>query len=275
MIVSDNPEVRVKITDWYRELDGLGMDAPSSEMIEAYQDNLPDMRDMSHQTNRGKHDIAKELGMRVAELENLLAGKLVLDVGCGEGVFAREASRLKRTHVLGIDYDPDIIADLPTSKQLEFAVGSGFDVQAVIGDATFDVVTVPFSSFTWATTPEDKLKAIDSPLAATNPGGTVMLIPLAQHLNYRRLTRQALANGKVLGFPHATKEDVERLGAACQVAEWMDYISIGHLFDMEQAGSIECAFRASLDNARGLSLHPVLSGPLDPRQESYSVAIQT
>jgi len=90
--------------------------------------------------------VQKRLELNVEKLEPL-AGKSVLDVGCGSGRFCHAYAEKGATRVLGVDFAPAMIdisnqlaKEIGVDKQCEFRVG-GFPEVVKDSDLPFDAST--------------------------------------------------------------------------------------------------------------------------------------
>ena len=119
----------------------------------------------------------------VASLGTSLAGRTLLDVGCGTGRRLREAGA---AHAVGVDLTPEMLA--MADGRASLAAG---DVRALpLADATFDVV--------WCRLVIGHLRELDAAYAelarVCRPGGTVVVTdfhPDATAAGHRRTFRDA------------------------------------------------------------------------------------
>jgi ribosomal protein L11 methyltransferase len=106
-----------------------------------------------------------------------LAGKAVLDAGTGSGVLAIAADRLGAARSMGIDFDPDAIQSARENLLLNpDATRVTFEVS--------DLATGPLPSADVVTanlTGALLVRSTEALLAATNPGGLLVLSGLMQH----------------------------------------------------------------------------------------------
>ena len=102
------------------------------------------------------------------KLPDDLAGKTVLDIGCNEGYFVREALRRGATRAVGIDMSPDLIAKAKARvPEGEFHTMSWWD----FGTEKFDYIL-----FLSAIHYESKQRKLLTKLSYNlNPGGTLVL----------------------------------------------------------------------------------------------------
>jgi putative methylase len=77
-------------------------------------------------------DLAAHI-VHVADLQDDIQGRTVLDLGCGTGMLSLGAALRSPERVVGIDIDP---APLSTARENERRVGAMTDVSWVRGDAT-------------------------------------------------------------------------------------------------------------------------------------------
>lgn len=247
---------------------------PTVEAYGAYSESLDFSMSIVHKTNRGKQAIAADLNMNVSELESLCAGKSVLDVGCGEGKFSQDLARLKRTDVTALDYDAEILSKVTERKNLETVLGSGFDIQEVLGDREFDVVISAFSSVHWARNADQKQRAISSALQACKIGGKTIFIPISADIDHREATRNALNRGIIRGYGPASPEQIKRGKDSIAVSDWLEFVGLNTLLSEEEAGKIDCTFVSSRDNARAIPIARAFRNDGDPTQERYSAIVE-
>lgn len=85
----------------------------------------------------GKYDSNSSEKLKAIQLPNDLSGKSVLDIGCNEGFFCREAINRGASHVLGIDTNDEIIKKARTRvPDAKFQTRSWWNIP----DEKFDVI---------------------------------------------------------------------------------------------------------------------------------------
>ena len=98
----------------------------------------------------------------------------ILDVACGTGVLTRRLSRLKETHVTGIDSSEAMLAVACTKGQAEGRplFLPGFAQELPLPDCSFKVVTVAFGLRNFA----DRGLALQQMHRVLEPGGKVFIL---------------------------------------------------------------------------------------------------
>jgi SAM-dependent methyltransferase len=151
------------------------------------------------------------------------AGSRVLDVGCGTGVFARDAARRVGTNgfVAGVDVNPGMLAvALRVAPELEWREGSAESLP--YDDAMFDAVVSQFGLMFFA----DRVAGLREMRRVLAPGGRLavavwdsldtipaysILVALIQHLVGKRAA-DALREPFILGEAEDVQALFERAG---------------------------------------------------------------
>lgn len=233
--------------------------APTADMIESHRTSTATIMSKTHKLDRGLVDLAVELDTNKKSLEEMFVGKSVLDIGCGTGRLAAEIARIKRTRVVALDHNPEMINRIPKMKNLTGVEGSGFDLAATIHDEQFDVVLSSFSSVLWARSEKEKIDSITSSIGATISGGTTLLVPVVSNPGYRmseaeRVTKSVMSGSSSIN-PHDALDMLQQL----YVAGWYDLAMFDTLHGLEDNGQIQLDFATSRANRAG-----------DQIQERYS-----
>ncbi|MDH4038596.1 MAG: methyltransferase domain-containing protein [Candidatus Krumholzibacteria bacterium] len=159
----------------------------------------------------------------LAKVTAVRGGSRVLDVGCGTGIFARDAARLVGStgFVAGVDPNPGMLTvALRVAPELEWREG----VAAALpyDDGVFDVVASQFGLMFF----DDRIAALRDMKRVLAPGGRLgvavwdaldnipaysILVALIQHLVGKRAA-DALRQPFVLGNPEAVRDLFERAG---------------------------------------------------------------
>ncbi len=251
----------------------VGSTAFTPALAEGLTYQLGEQQARTHQTNRTVGDIAAELSVSNNTVLKLLGGMSILDVGCGEGVFAKQLSRDKRTHVVGIDTNPSILPK-PSSDREEYRTGSGYNIRAAVHGTTFDAATIVYSSLTWARNPEQVRAAITSPLEVIRPGGTALFIPFLQHPKNTQSYFEAIKRGIIPGMPgKPTEAELEIITDDITAAGMMQLEALRTLHELEETGEVTVSHRPSRTNTTRKPLHPTLDAIHHP-YELYSVILQ-
>lgn len=127
--------------------------------------------------------------MMIDAMQNLgLAGKSVLDLGCGTGVLAILASKLGASPVVGIDIEEEAVENALENATLN---GVEFEVKLgsvdVIGDASFDVVLANINR-------NAIMFLMDQISVSVKPGGQVLFSGFLE-VNEREVREEASARG--------------------------------------------------------------------------------
>lgn len=113
--------------------------------------------------------------VRYATVKDIVAGKRVLDVACGEGYGARLLLAWGAREVVGLDISPAAIAAAKRQfggKSVTFLVGDAESLETVLADAEpFDLV-LSFETVEHLARPDDFLAALPAKLA---PGGAIVV----------------------------------------------------------------------------------------------------
>lgn len=198
----------------------------TDEAIEARRGFL---QPLDKQNRKGK-TIGSVVGMisgtlgTSAELAEECRGQRVLDIGCGEGYFAKDLTALTDTTVISVDNDPEIIKKVPTEAG-EVLVADGRSLP--FDDESFDKVFSIASCFTYAQSPIDTISSFNEMLRVIKDGGSGFIIPaFIKFVDYCKLMRmeghprkQALALGMAALQDHI-------LFNALQSLTKDDYISV-------------------------------------------------
>lgn len=219
-----------------------------------------------HETGRNKNHLANLLNMNVSDLERLFDGKSVLDVGCGEGKLTRDISLLKKTKVTALDHDPEVLDKVIRRKNVDIVEGSGFDLEAAVGDEEFDVVVSSYSSFYWANNAEDIKTSLDSAISVCSLGGLVVLVPVVDDPSYRSLARDFLSRTA----PPVEERDVARLARLSNIRDWLDVARIRTVFEKEEKGEIDPLYVPGRSNGDKGKVNLVTGVP----PETYSAIIE-
>jgi ubiquinone/menaquinone biosynthesis C-methylase UbiE len=274
MLLPDNEAARSALFDHVNLIESdPNFGEINPEMLEHYGEMIDEQMTVSHKTNRTSQDLTVALGTPINRFERLFAGKSVLDVGCGEGIFSAQlASRNKKTQVTGLDYNPSVFAKVPTLPNLRTIEGSGYDLQGALGGEEFDVVFVAFSSQTWARNPEQARQSITSALDVTKVGGSAIFIPIMQHIKSHEVYKRALAEGRMPGYAdgEVAPEGIEYARNVSRVEDYMRSTKLRTLETAEKSGQIACAYVAGDRNRKKIVINPRL-GKDHPTYEDYSV----
>ncbi len=239
-----------------------------ASMVDQNQANTP------YQANRGIRELAPDLDMNMSDLEALLKGKTILDIGCGDGKFSTDASRLKRTEVTALDLDEQRISGITPSRNLRPIVGDAYNLADSIGDDKFDVVVSAYSGHHWARSPERKKSAIEQALSACAVGGTVLFIPIMHNVGHSNVTRVATDAGLSRLGHRLTPEEQTEFGAYIKVCGWSEVLAIDTLLEYEQGGDIDLTFVSSRDNKKKQPIRRELTREIDHAQDRYSAIVK-
>ncbi len=144
-----------------------------------------------------------------------LAGKTVLDIGCGSGRYAVEFAKRGAARVVGVDYAPGMLA---LAREYAAANGAADRCQFVEGDFTtellaerFDIV-VAIGVFDYQDMPVEFLRKMvehcRGRVIATFPGRSLVRMPL-------RKLRYWFGNCPVLFYREQEVRDISRLAGLC------------------------------------------------------------
>lgn len=143
----------------------------------------------------GGYDTARRIEVLVGELSGAdgIAGKSVLEGGCGLGHFTAALAARKPGSLVALDIAPKLVEAVAKAvPAADCRVGDILDLRSALGDATFDLV---FSSEVIEHTPDPE-HAVKELCARVAPGGLLVLscpnrrwiwlLHLAQRLGLRR-----------------------------------------------------------------------------------------
>lgn len=197
--------------------------------------------------------IACELGMGVGKLRKMFLGRSVLDVGCSQGKFISDVSRLsKRTEVVGLDIDEEALSKVPKRSNVRVFHGDGNNIQDVLGDETFDFVISSYSHIFHSLSPQQGSQAISSAVEACKIGGKVIFMPILIKPDY---TAEAIDYLKeVIEDPkpeldepkHVIEENLttHRFGA------WIQKENLNTLLGLEEDKVLDLSFAAHKYNGQ-------------------------
>lgn len=272
MQILDDPVVRSTLFEYIQRVEAYPDFAePTAEMWADHDEMMDGMMGISHQTDRGKKELALKLDMSQNRFEALFAGKAVLDVGCGEGMLDGQLARNRGTSITALDHDPAMLAKVPDMPNIRKVAGSGYDIQSALGDEEFDVVLASSSTLLWARRPEQVEKAVDSALTACKVGGIALFIPVLQHLRSQMLYRAELDAGRVPGYSQyeVPTEGLEYAKRVAMAENWLRSVKLRKFEATEDSGRIACAYIASAKNKTNRRINNVL-GP-EHVHEDFSV----
>lgn len=255
--------------DFVAEIEAAPTFGPPTEAeIQAFAVNLDETKELHHKTDRTTMEVSVDLDMRVKDLEDMVKGKSVLDVGCGEGKFANDIARVKRTSVVALDVDPEMVDRVRQGPRLRAVQGDGHDLRAAVGDEQFDVVVMSYSSYSWADTPDKKIRAIESGLEVCAVGGLVIVLPIIQNVTLRRYAAELVASGD----PRFDPTEIEKNRGVLKTINWGEARAFRMLEAGEAAGRLGLAFVSSGRNKYMTSYVSVPMGT-DTKEETYSTII--
>lgn len=260
------------IIDHVERLEGLPtFGEPTPEDYALYEEMQLRDKAYVHKVNRGKRQLALELNMNMSEFEAQFIGKTILDVGCGVGTLSNELSRLKKTQITALDSDAEVLSHVKEGKNVRAVQGSGYDLEAALGDEKFDVVVISYSSSFWARDGDEKLASILSPLVSTAIGGKSIFIPVVADMGARERNRRVLKTHSQAQDRRGDTVDTEVIEASLRVADWLDVLAINTLLNQEEEGEIDCMFVSSRENARSIPLiNNLPPGEVSPVLQRYS-----
>ena len=165
------------------------------------------------------------------ELQNIekivsLAGKDILDVGCGNGRLTRLLAG-KAKSVVGIDNDPKMIQDANSQKNLSNITYQLMDAQELsFPDRSFDVIV-----YGWCL-PKDPKKAYHEAKRVLRQGGYFIFVNQDDHSDYEQIVNPFLPEN----YP---KADIEKdcrlpLEAAFGKLNETRHIKIPYIFDSKE-----------------------------------------
>lgn len=238
--------------------------AYTNDDLITYGQGLDWVMSQTHKVNRGIREIAAELDINVGQFEDHLKGKRILDIGCGVGVFATQVARLKKTEVVALDNNPDVLDKIPRKSNLRVVQGSGDALDTLLPNEEFDVVISSFSSIMWARTPQMRRQTLDSAFSKTSTDGELFIIPFLSNPTERRLQTMRIMN--LIRREDATTDQYLQASvdlSSLLISLHMDKMSQDTINEWLETDAATIAYRAN----RGNSV-------MNTQQERYSAVVK-